>query len=246
MNKVLCLPDIHFPFHDKKAMNAVESFMPDFNPDTLIYLGDQIDLKLVMDLWQGNIGEVREQSIIEEYKGFDEMMMRHIKLCKKPEVVFLEGNHEERARKLVQQQPLHRKSNIELERYFKFKERGIQFVPFNKVHKIGKVHFMHGIYWNQYHAKKHVDAYKRSVIYGHVHDRQVYTDISPFDVDDVHVAQSIGTLSNLNPEYKKNQPSRWVHGFAVVYIQDNGNFNDYFIKITKGKFIFGGKEYVNK
>jgi len=243
VNKILVLSDIHFPFHDKKAMRAVEKFMPDFNPDTLIYLGDQMDLKLVMDLWQGNIGEIKEQSIISEYRGFNEMMNHHIKLCKKPKVVFFEGNHEERARKIVRQQPLHRESNVDIEDYFRFKERGIKFIPFNKVHREGKLHFMHGIYYNQYHAKKHVDAYKRSIMYGHVHDRQVYTDVSPFDVNDVHTAQSIGCLCNKNPDYKKNQPSRWIHGFAVAYVQDNGNFNDYFVKITKGKFTFDGKEY---
>ena len=243
MNKVLILSDIHYPHHDKPSMRAIEKFMPDFKPDILIYLGDQLDLGMIMDYWKGHIGDIKEQSIISDYEGFDEMMRRHIKLCGKPKVVFFEGNHEERIPRLIQQQPLHRKSDIILEKFFKFKERGIEFIPFNKIYKVGKLYFLHGVYYNQYHAKKTVDAYKRSVIYGHAHDTQSYSDVSPFDVNDVHIAKSIGCLANCNPTYKKNAPNRWVHGFAVAYVMDNGNFNDYFVKITRGKFIYGGKQY---
>jgi hypothetical protein len=217
--------------------------MVDFKPDILIYLGDQLDMGMIMDFWQGKVGSVAEKSIVNDYRGFEEMMEQHIKLCGKPKVVFFEGNHEERVRRYLQQQPLGNESNIELEKYFQFEKRGIEFIPYNKFYNVGKLYFMHGLYYNDAHAKKTVGAVKRSIIYGHVHDHQVYTDISPFDVDDVHMAKSIGCLCNKNPDYKKNQPSHWTHGFGVAYVQSNGNFNDYFIKITKGQFIFNGKKY---
>ena len=39
-----------------------------------------------------------------------------------------------------------------------------------ETHKVGKATFTHGLYTNQYHAKKMVDAWGESIVYGHTHD----------------------------------------------------------------------------
>ena len=236
----IALPDIHVPYQDKKSLRAVEQFMSDTQPNYIIYTGDQMDLEMLMKITK-NIPE--HTPIHSDYEQFDAIMTRHMKLCPKAKIVFIEGNHEERVRRLIEKHPTYAGSDIELERYFQFKKRGIEFIPFGKTFKLGKLYYMHGNYYGIHHAKKTVSAYGRSIIYGHTHDFQAHTMVTPLDVDDAHVAKSIGCLCTRNPNYKKGAPNRWVTGFHIAYFRQGGYFNDHFIKITRGKFIYGGKVY---
>lgn len=239
--RVVALPDIHEPYQDEPSLAAVESFLPRFRPDILLYPGDQCDLQMIMDYWKK---KPNKEAITENYDRFDEIMRRHIRLCPDAGVVFMEGNHEARVHGVVSEYPMMAGTNIYIQDYLDFAERGIEFVPHGKLLTIGKKNWMHGQYYNMHHAKKTVYQYYRNVTYGHTHDRQVHTQINPADIEDVHMAQSIGCLCNRNPHYRKNRPNRWVHGFEVTYIDpDTGFFNDYFIKITEGSFIFEGVKY---
>ena len=239
----IILPDIHYPYHDKPSIKAIESFMPKFKPDYLVYLGDQIDLAMVKAYFDKKGSAPEKGYIIQNYIGFNEIMERHIKILPKTQFVFLEGNHEERIKRLLDKAPIYRGADIEVEKYFKFKERGIKFVPYNQIFKLGKLHYIHGIYVNKHHACATVMAYQRNMRYGHTHDHQSYTHVTPIDVKDTHTAMSLGCLCNINPEWMKNKPNKWIHGFGIAYVRDNGDFNDYFIPITRGKFIFEGKVY---
>lgn len=245
MKKLIILPDIQYPYHHQPSLEAIEQFMPDFKPDILIYLGDQLDLKIIRDWQEGKIRKIEGKRIIEDYKGFDKILTKHIELCGKPQIIFFEGNHEERLERYLDYNP-NWEGMLEYSIYLRFKERNIKFIPFGKTWNIGKLYFTHGPYVIEHHAKKVVKAYGRSVIYGHTHTFQAHTDVSPIDVHDVHTATSIGCLCSKNPDYMKNRPSAWVHGFAIAYIHKNGWFNDYFINITNGKFIFNGKIYGKK
>lgn len=242
----LVLPDIHRPFHNRACMRSVEQLMVDLQPDNLIYLGDQMDLEEILADWKRKVTEGGAHTIVERYRQCDEMMFDHRQLCNDPKTVFMEGNHEERVRRVLDEigNAKFKGSNIELETYFNFKKRGIKFVPYlGGYYKLGRLFLMHGRNWNMHHAKKNAITYSRNVMYGHTHDRQVYTHETPLDVNDTHVAQSIGCLCNRNPNWKKDEPNRWIHGFAVVYTRPNGTYNDVFVKITRGKFTFAGKYY---
>jgi len=73
------------------------------------------------------------------------------------------------------------------------------------------------------------------------HDVQLYTKVHEEDPEDYHTAQSIGCLCNRAPEYKSGRPNRWVHGFGVVYVRENGFYNLYVPIIINGSFVFAGK-----
>ena len=130
----------------------------------------------------------------------------------------------------------------EIELNLKLKERGWKEIPLNGVYKIGKLSLCHGLYTNQYHARKHVDIFGTSVIYGHNHDVQEHTRIT-YGNTEVHKGKSIGCLCDVSPSYLKNKPNKWVHAFSVVYTYDDGNFNEYTINIINGQFVWNGKPY---
>lgn len=246
----IILPDIHTPYHDRRCLKAVDALIADLKPGWIHYLGDQCDLKMVRDILDGKGCDPQDDNIEikENYDCFRAILDRHHELSPRSKMQFFEGNHEERIQRLFEKYPAFRESNLDIEQYFQFEKRKILFVPYAKdnhpgIVRIGKLHLMHGQYYSKYHAEKTVAAYKRNIMYCHSHDMQSHPDISPLDVHDVHIAQSIGCLCNRNPFYRINRPNRWVHGFAVVYVLPNGNFHDYPIRIVSGKFVFGGQVY---
>ena len=42
IQRAVLLPDIHYPHYDKKIMDSVEEFIIDYEPDEIVYMGDQI------------------------------------------------------------------------------------------------------------------------------------------------------------------------------------------------------------
>jgi hypothetical protein len=85
-------------------------------------------------------------------------------------------------------------------------------------------------------------VYGRNVVYGHGHTFQCYTSTTPIDKES-HMAMQIPCACNMNPSYMRNQPSSWLNGLAVFFIDDKGNFNLYPIIATNGGFIWNAKQY---
>lgn len=111
-------------------------------------------------------------------------------------------------------------------------------------YQVGKLQVMHGDYTNQYHSAKTVNSVCKSIAYGHSHDIQSFSQVTANDINDTHIAWSIGCLCNLSPSYIKGRANKWVNGFAVVYSDEKtGNFNLYQVVISNNKFMFNGKTY---
>jgi hypothetical protein len=43
-----------------------------------------------------------------------------------------------------------------------------------------------------------------------------------------------------------NRPNSWAHGFTVVDVREDGNFNVYLIIVCDGQFSFAGQTYGKK
>ena len=245
VKRVLVLPDIHFPLHDVYSLGAVESFMDDFRPTHLIYLGDQLQMDSVSHWLKDKRGALEGQRLLADYAGFNQILDRHVSMVPDAKVILFLGNHEDWVRQYIDVHP-EVEGMLEVEHGLRLRERGFTVVPLGQAYRIGKLWYMHGHITTDHHSKATVLAYRRNIRYGHVHDIQYYTAISPLDVNDKISAGSIGCLCNVNPHYMLGKPNRWVHGFSVAYIQPNGNFNDYTIQIVGGKFTFNGKTYAGR
>jgi len=243
MRTVIVLPDLHVPLHNRKALKAVEAFMAEAKPSDIIYLGDFMDLGVISHWNTDRRRFLETKRLLSDYNFGNEILDKHQALCPEANFVYFKGNHEAWVDDLVDKQPQY-EGIVEVEVNLKLKERGFVVVPFNRTFRIGKLLFLHGHYQNRYHSQKTVSSYGKSIIYGHCHDFQSFTHVSPVDARDFHIAWCIGTLGDLNPDYLKNKPNNWVTGFAVCYIDEaTGKFNVYPIVITGGKFIYAGRQY---
>ncbi|MEO5366660.1 MAG: hypothetical protein H7831_09960 [Magnetococcus sp. WYHC-3] len=255
MKKAIVLPDIHHPYHNKKAWLAVLNFIKWFVPDIVVLLGDAMDMRSV-DHWKkekGNLRHFEGLRLLHDYKDFSEDILKPIEeAVPNARKIYMGGNHEIFVERVLDENP-QLVGMVEPETVLKLEERKWEWIPYlikqkrggvkRGMLKLGKLTLVHGEYTNKFHASKTADSYLKSVMYAHTHDLQLFTKVTVEDPNDYHSCQSIGCLCDRSPMFLWGRPNRWVHAFAVIYFQDNGNFNAYIPVIVNGKFVFEGKVF---
>lgn len=239
------LPDIHHPYHDKGCIGAVFQFLKEYGNKIhdIILLGDNMDCEAASHWNENNKRILEGKRIKREYDLFDDEILTPIeKLCPKSKKVFFTGNHEDWLEQTIDKFP-QLEGLLEIKTNLRLKERGWQLIPLNANYHLGKLTLCHGLYTNEFHAKKTVLAYGGSILYGHTHDVQEYSMARPMATTEIHKGKSIGCLCNRSQKYGKNRPNKWVHAFSVVYYYEGGWFNEYTINIVNGKFVWNGKIY---
>lgn len=245
IQKTVLLPDIHFPHYEQRVMDAVDEFIIDYDPDELVYMGDQISLDCISG-WNRRKPLLKEgQRLLHDYDNFNrEVLINHENItrsdCRR---TFMIGNHEQRIEWYCEEHP-ELYGMIDIVRHLNLKERGYNIVPFNEIHSVGKLSVIHGFYWNKFHAAKTLEAFEGNVVYSHVHNPQMYAKVSPIDRKGYHTATSLPCLCNIKPDYHKNAPNFWINGFGVVeHLPATGYFNLYPIIIIEGSFMYNGRYY---
>ena len=131
---------------------------------------------------------------------------------------------------------------VEPESQLKLNERGYKIYQYNEIIPFGKLNLTHGIYAGANPTKKHLDELKVNVMFGHTHTMEIKMASSPAR-QIAFSGYNVGCLCNMMPDYMKNKPHGWTHGFAVVYLYENGYFEVNMIRILDGRFIYNGKVY---
>lgn len=253
IEKTILLPDIHHPYHDKESWRLAKKFTKWFQPDRIVLLGDALEMRAI-NHWKkehGNLRHFEGLRLLDDYQEFIKDVLEPLeRACPEAEKIYLGGNHEDWAYRLVDQFP-QLEGIIEPENGMKLDKRGWKWIPYINIDKagnirpgkmkIGKLTITHGHYTNKYHASKNTEIYAKSIVYGHTHDIQSYTKVHEEDPGDYHTAQSIGCLCNKSPSFMQGRPNRWVHSFGVLYTRHDGSYNLYVPVIIKGQFVFAGK-----
>ena len=247
IKRVVVTPDKHFPLHDKKAINVVCKAIEFIKPDAYIDLGDTGEWELFSrHHWKNKEKpplEVLIPMLDKEVKSVNDGMDIIDKAldsvgCK--ERYFCQGNHELWLDEFVEKHPYLPQYNTE--NALRLKERGYEYWEYisdDKL-KLGKLNFTHGDYVPIHHAKKHLAEYKESIMYGHTHDLQRFTDKG---LGGVMSAWSMGCLKDMKA--KKNKFMRgnlknWNHAFAIVDIFHNDDFKVEVVEIIRGRTTVWG------
>jgi len=237
--KGLGIWDLHYPLQDNLLWKNILKEIRSFQPDILVLGGDNMDMSAV-NHWLHDKGRIRQlegKRIQDEYNGFSKVILNPLEKLLSPNCrkIWLDGNHEKWIELAIDQNP-QGEGYWEIESNLHLKEKEWEIVPYGKFTKVGKLYLIHGQYTNMYHARKTVDIFEKSVLYGHDHTYQIFTKSTPVD-NEAHSGIAIPCACGLNPDYQGNKPSAWVNGFVEFFIQPNGNFNVYPIVAILGHFI---------
>lgn len=236
--RVLVLSDLHVPSHDEHTLKAVEQYLADQVWDEVVYLGDFMDFDCISHHNKDNLRAVSGKTVMKDYDQGLEILIRHQKLAPKAKFTLLEGNHEDRVERYINANP-QMEGMIEVELGLELRRRRVKWVRSwskGEVYRIGKARFIHGIYTNQFHSKKTVEAFGDNIFYGHTHDIQEFSKEMKGDNKTI-VGQSLGCLCRYDMGYMKGRPNKWQQGFGVFHFRDDGYFNYFVVRIFKHSFV---------
>jgi predicted phosphodiesterase len=246
MESVIFLPDIHVPYHDQRTMDAVLKYIDDVKVDRIVQIGDFMDFDCISSHNHGKLRLTEGKRLDKDYKEGRKLLSQIKQASYGSKIVILEGNHDERVQRYIDQHP-ETEGMIEVPVGLELAKNEVEWIPYwsNKknVLRIGHALFIHGLYTNEFHAKKHVSNFGESVFYGHTHDFQLHSKVMQGDNKTI-VGQSLGCLCKYDQEYLRGAPTKWQQGFAHFYFRDKGFYNYYPIMIFDHKFIGpNGREY---
>lgn len=232
IKRVLLLSDIHFPYHDKKAITAALSYGKRKKVEAIFINGD------ALDFYQLSFHEKdpRQTSIPEEIKIAQDFFRSLKKNFPKALIYFIPGNHEYRLQRYlrVKAPELLDCDEFRLDVILKLGEIGIHYIPHGTKCYFGKLLVEHG---DKIKGAGGVNPartlflrLKRHAICGHFHRTSESTE-RIYD-GEVVVTYSVGCLCELEPRYM--EVNNHNHGFAIVEMEGQ-NFTVHNKKIVNGK-----------
>lgn len=233
--KVIFIGDLHIPDHDEKLIDLLIKFIKYFKPDKCYIIGDLIDCYPVSRFCKSvdRMGKLQlELDIAQDF------IDKIFKLCK--DITFLSGNHEERVRTYLQENPaLFGLKCLEIESLLGLKERGIKSYPYKhepiEHHKF-QIH--HGSLIRKHSgwtAKALYERYGGSGICGHSHRGSNYIKRTRQGV--------FGWYENMclcRTDLAYGDFFDWHQGWSVAYFNKKDLFHLEQIPVVHHKFLFQG------
>ena len=237
------IPDLHVPHEDKRSVAAVEQYLADEKWDYWICIGDLVDNDAISAFNAGKPRKITQAPTVQEqFSEANLFLNRHLSTVTRHnptvDLVYLEGNHEERTERYVDRNP-ELQGLVDIEQALRLKQRGVKYVRFwstGELYQLGKLYIGHGAYAVQNHAAKHVRDFGCNIMYGHTHDVQQFT-VKQRGKNQTLLAQSIGCLCAHDQPYMRGRPTNWSTAFAIVYLYPDGLFQHEVVMIQKHRFV---------
>jgi predicted phosphodiesterase len=216
--KVLAVSCTHARYCDSEAWKAVMSFKEKYKPDTILHLGDFIDMSALMGngAGSGNDGDEITPDIDTGLTHLRQLMAG----CKDPYILC--GNHEDRAWKLTNSKNAvtsycaHKIISAIEDTSKKLKARLIPYSGIEQIVDIADMGFTHGTCFGESAARDMAEQYcdrsRRKIIMGHTH-RVAIQNARTYHGGTCY---NIGTLTARGAlEYAKNRRSTfsWCQGW---------------------------------
>jgi len=234
--KVLAVSCSHAKFCDKEAWNQVMTFKSRFLPDTILHLGDFIDLSALMGngIGSGSDGDEVTPDIDTGLMHLRELMAG----CKNPYVLC--GNHEDRAWKLTHSKNsvtsycAHKIVSAIEDTTKKLKARLIPYSGIEQIVDIADIGFTHGTCYGESAARDMAEQYcngtRRKIVMGHTH-RVAIQNARTYHGGTCY---NIGTLTSRGAlEYAKNRRSTFSWCQAWCWGEYCESLNQSSLQITQ-------------
>ena len=234
--RMLCLYDVHVPYHDVRACNVALQYGLDNNADCIFIGGDFMDCYGLSRYEK----DPRNRGFKEELELTRLFLEKIRELFPKAKIYYQLGNHEERYQSLLK---LKAPQFIGIESFMidvllNFRDLSIELIDDKRVAKFGDLNLIHGhelpggAYSPVNPAKGLYNKAKRPTMCGHHHQTSEHAEK---DIEDnITTRWSVGTLGTLHPEYAV--VNKWNHGFAFVE-KEGDDFKVINKRIYNGRLI---------
>lgn len=209
MAKVFCIPDLHFPFVNKKALKKVLKLIKKENPTHIVQLGDIYDLYSFSRFDRSLNVMTPQQEVTKAVKMAKEFWKAVRKAAPKAKCYQLKGNHCVRfQRKLLAHAPEF-ESLVDFDQLFQFP--GVTTLKSDRDHlTIDGVVYTHGFLSK---SEKHIAHYNSRVAHGHLHRASIVTKGPKlWAMDCGHLADE----SQLPLQYGASKVTGWCMAVGIV------------------------------
>lgn len=244
--------DTHFPYHNQPALDVVQGIARDLKPDYLVHMGDLVDAGSLSAKFRQN--PLLKTTLQDEINMGRDHLWQMRKILPKAEFVLLEGNHEERLRRVLwnlEGPAMAMALLTKVQRVLTWPVLldldgiGVKFVPVDdqtKASFLPRFILKHGTVVRQksaYTASAEWTKYGKSGASGHTHRLGLFYHR---DHNGSHVWVETGCTCSLDPEYT-NDPD-WQQGCVVLTFDTaTGAVQVEPIYIHNGTAMWRGKMY---
>jgi predicted phosphodiesterase len=248
LEKWLVVSDVHRPFHNKVLWSKLLQLIKDLGNSLygFVLAGDYLDLYTLGSYNTESLANLSGLTLQDEYidglEGMDDLNKALRKDCKK---YFLFGNHEDRYFRHIKEKDNAKYGGALLNPvealYLHEKGWEVKTDWMSDYFTLGDhLDVIHGIYTSVNAAKTHLDKTQHSVMFGHTHRVQCFHNGNK-------AAYNIGGLYDIKSKgfnyMQRLQRETWANGFAIVNINDDGEFYVEQVNVWADKFLAEGKIY---
>lgn len=247
LQKLLLMPDLHAPYHSEVAYSCFLGVVAGWGPDTLVNVGDFGDCNAI----SAHPKDPRKtMPFVEELKGIRAARARLDKACKAGGVkrkIILQGNHDTRIDRYINEKAPEMAGMVDWtdSAAYDLQRNRWEVVPYKESLQIGHLRMTHDV------GRAGVNAARQSLLdvgesiaFGHTHRGQVVYQGTV--TGRKLVGATIGWLGDPEAiDYRHRDSIRRdsIHGFAVVYMREDGVFWLNFVPIIEGACVVDGIEY---
>lgn len=252
VSTALNIPDVHIPFHDKKAWRCMIKTAQEFDKKKKLteinILGDFADF-----FWfslhpkapeQFPIRTTLKEEIKETIKHLEELRQKF----PRAKIYFIEGNHEYRMMRYICNKAPELFEFFTLPELLHFKRLKINYVPYGKYQLkkcLGTNYYLrHEPYaMGDYCAGGSLKKGFVALGFGHTHRTQSYAIKRPDGVElETHSLGWLGDSASPVFSYVKNIDT-WTQGFQFVTAFGTDDYHIENIRIKNGKAVWAGRVF---
>jgi predicted phosphodiesterase len=220
LKKILFVPDVHVPYHDKTAWGTMLAAMREWKPDIVVVLGDLCDMYSV----SAHDKDPRRMNRLDwELEACNEALDQLDALGAQKKY-FVEGNHETRWDRALASRATEFSAVFRLRDQLRLRERGWLFTPYKHTLRLGKLHITHDLGKSGRNAHRDAEAtYQGCAVIGHTHALEL--SVVSNRKGKAHVAAMFGWLGdNAKIDYRHFDKAarEWPHGFGTGRMEPNG------------------------
>ena len=245
------IPDSHGNHIDRKAAKACIRDVKLVAPRQVVLLGDHLDCGGVFNAHQRNYTNELCESYEEDADAANGFLDDLQRVAPDAEFFYLEGNHEAHVERWAARAFTSRKdAEGLLEKYgpasvLDLRGRGIRYFKRSEHYmgisipgtiRLGKCYFTHGISAAKYADAIHLARFGANVVFGHCHRRMDRGERTV--TSSGMLAACPGTLAKLQPLYLHTNPSSWMHGYGLQFVNmSSGRFIHWNVPIIDGQSL---------
>lgn len=249
--RILVLPDTHFPQTDKRVWKAILAVVEETQPDEIVHIGDLMDYPQP-SRWTRGTREEFEGSVYEDSRAAIKELIEPLRAVYSGPIGVHEGNHDARTRLYMEKYApaLADTDMFNFENLLRFSDYGIERLPdFYDVAPGWVTTHGHlgGIRLNQNAGMTAGNAAKRlgkSVVMGHTHRAGISPSTTGYQgATTTLTGVEVGHI--MDPRkvtYLRGATGNWQQGIAELVIEGK-HVTPNLIPVSAGKITINGRTY---